>query len=424
VGRVAHGPAVREQPPHQRRGAQGRPDLVERPLPVAVGPEVGLELGPAGQLLAPAGGDLLADKADEPGAQRGPPDVVGDVTGDDLIDGGVDIGGSEAHPSPGGREFERLVGSPSPGGGHRLGQHQRHAVVALEPLAGRVVGAPDAVGGAGQQPPERGLAHRGLPQRRQHLGDVAQEQRVGADDQHALAVELAAVLVEQERGPVQAHGGLAGARSALDDHAGGERGPDHLVLLGGDRGHDVAHLAGARPLELGQQGIGDAAVVGRVDAVGIVEDLVEQVVDAAVAHDEAAAAVQLHRVGGGGSVERRRHVGPPVDDDRVALGVLDVAAADVPGGAVLVVEPAEAEPGDVGVETVEAALQVPLGGGRVGRLGGRVGELGDACGAGPHRLETSVGVVDVVLFVGQVGMGHRSSSGRGVALRLPASGDR
>ena len=45
--------------------------------------------------------------------------------------------------------------------------------------------------------------------------DVAQERRVGADDQHAAAREPVAVGVEQVGGAVQRDRGLAGARPAL-----------------------------------------------------------------------------------------------------------------------------------------------------------------------------------------------------------------
>ena len=103
----------------------------------------------------------------------------------------------------------------------------------------------------------------------------------GPDDEHPLAVELLPVLEEQEGGPVEPDGRLAGARAALHHEAGVERRADHDVLLRRDGGDDVAHLAGARPLELGEQRIGDPAVVGGVDAVGVVEHLVEEVVDVA-----------------------------------------------------------------------------------------------------------------------------------------------
>ena len=80
---------------------------------------------------------------------------------------------------------------------------------------------------------------------------------------------------------MQADRGLPGARAALHDEARVEGRTDDDVLLAGDGGDDVAHLAGALPLQLGQQRVGDAAVVGRVDAVGVVEHLVEEVVDPA-----------------------------------------------------------------------------------------------------------------------------------------------
>jgi len=65
-----------------------------------------------------------------------------------------------------------------------------------------------------------------------------------------LVVEQHAFLVEEERGAVQTDRGLAGARTALHDEARLERCADHDVLLGLDRGHDVAHLAGAFALQL------------------------------------------------------------------------------------------------------------------------------------------------------------------------------
>ena len=157
-------------------------------------------------------------------------------------------------------------------------EERRHPRVALEAGdLGRVVARHPAA----DQPLDRRLAGGRLAQRREHLGDVLQEERVGADDEHALAVELLPVLEEQEGGPVEADGRLARARAALHDEARVERRADHDVLLGRDGRDDVAHLAGARSLELGEQRIGDPAVVGGVDAVGVVEHLVEEVVDVA-----------------------------------------------------------------------------------------------------------------------------------------------
>ena len=50
---------------------------------------------------------------------------------------------------------------------------------------------------------------------------------------------------------------------ALDGEQLVERGTDDLVLLGLDGGDDVEHLAGAGPLELGQQRVAAAQPGGR-----------------------------------------------------------------------------------------------------------------------------------------------------------------
>ena len=83
------------------------------------------------------------------------------------------------------------------------------------------------------------------------------------------------MLVQQERGAVQPDRGLAGARTALHDEARLERRADDRVLLALDRRDDVAHLAGARPAELGEQRVGNAARAR--ERVGIVEVLLEHV---------------------------------------------------------------------------------------------------------------------------------------------------
>ena len=168
-----------------------------------------------------------------------------------------------------------------------------------------------------------------------------------------------------------------------------------------------AHLAGARPLQLGQQRIGDAAVVGGVHAVGVVEDLVEEVVDVPLGHHEAAATGQLHRVGRRRPVEGRGHRGPPVDHHGIAVLVFDVAPADVPGLTGLGVEAAEAQAVDVGVEAAQPPLEVRLGDRGVDRPGGGLGDRGRRSGAGSHAGEVLVGPVEVVLLGGEVGMlGH------------------
>ena len=95
------------------------------------------------------------------------------------------------------------------------GDDTGHAGVPLEALGVLVLpaGGPDAR----EQAADRGELDAALVEGRQHVLDVAQEGRVRADDQDALALEREAVGVEQIGRPVQGHGGLPGARAALDD---------------------------------------------------------------------------------------------------------------------------------------------------------------------------------------------------------------
>ena len=93
-----------------------------------------------------------------------------------------------------------------------------------------------------------------LSQRGEDLLDVAEEERVGTDHQHALPLEGEPVRVEQIGGPVQGHGRLAGARAALHDQHPSEWGPDDLVLLALDRGDDVGHPAGPGTVQRGPGG--------------------------------------------------------------------------------------------------------------------------------------------------------------------------
>ena len=136
------------------------------------------------------------------------------------------------------------------------------------------------------------------------------------------------MLVQQEGGAVQPDRGLARARAALHDEAAIERRADDRVLLALDRGDDVAHLPGAGPPELGEHRVGHAARSG--ERVRIVEVLVEDVLQVGAGEHEPAPQAQAERIGERRPVERRRDVGPPVDDDGRAVAVLDVAAPDVP----------------------------------------------------------------------------------------------
>ena len=126
-----------------------------------------------------------------------------------------------------------------------------HAAVALEP-ADRPV-ARHARCGPGAQLGHRPLDDRLVAQAGQHRPDVADEGRVGADDQHVLGLQPLAHVVQQPRRPVEADDGLAGARAALDDEQLLDRPADDVVLGGLDRGDDVAQLARAAAAEALEQ---------------------------------------------------------------------------------------------------------------------------------------------------------------------------
>jgi hypothetical protein len=147
-------------------------------------------------------------------------------------------------------------------------------------------------------------------------------------------------------------------------------------------------------------------VVSGIDAVGVVEYLVEQVVDGAARHDEPSAAPQVERIGRGCPVEGNRHVGSPVDHHRVAVVVLDVAAPDVPGVAAIPVEATEAQAGHVVVEAAEPMGKMRMCDRGVDRLSRVVGDLAGAPGAFAHRGEAAVGVVDVGLLGVEIRVRH------------------
>ena len=194
----------------------------------------------------------------------------------------------------------------------------------------------------------------GLAQGREHLLDVAQEERVGPDHEHALALEREAVRVEQVGGAVQGHRGLAGAGAALDDEHAGEGGADDLVLLALDGADDVAHVARAGLAERGQQraraaqdhAVGEQALAGGVAVVpphrrgrrrcgrlpgGVDEVLVLESDHRTAAHGQVAAPGQALGVEAGGPVEGLGHGGAPVDDERLVVGARDGQAPDVEG---------------------------------------------------------------------------------------------
>ncbi len=123
-----------------------------------------------------------------------------------------------------------------------------HDRMLLEPShhRGRVLGVVGRQIGHRLQPDLRGPAlvghhlHALDAERREHLGDVADERVVEDDHQHLVGPEAAAVLEGQVGQPVQADGGLAAAGAALDDHQARGRLADQLELARVDQRGDLA----------------------------------------------------------------------------------------------------------------------------------------------------------------------------------------
>ena len=133
---------------------------------------------------------------------------------------------------------------------------------------------------------------------------------------------------------------------------------------------------------------GSGTPPGPDQGVGVVEVLVEDVVELAPGENEPPTQAEPERVGERRSVERCRDLGPPVDDHRRAVTVFDVAAPDVPALAGLFVDTAEAQGGGFVLEGGEPQLELPLHGLGVGLVRREHGFVRDsALGPVPHRLE-------------------------------------
>ncbi len=297
--------------------------------------------------------------------------------------------------------------------GDRPFDHLRHPGVALQ-RAGldRVDGADlQARAEAG----DRRQLYVLLAERGEHVLDVAEEHRARADQQHTLRAEPAAERVEEVRGAVQGHRGLAGARSARDDQRALDVGADRFVLFGLDGRDDVAHAAGAVALERGEQRAftGDREA-GFVDGLLVEHLVVEADQLAALLGDEVPAANDRHRLDRGRAVEGLRYRGPPVDDERRVLLVFHGDPADVPARVIFHVEAAEHERRVADVEVGEAALghvpgDVALEPGLVGSARPHVGvRLPDPFGRGSHGLEAGVRGIHVRLLGGELRVDERS----------------
>ena len=160
---------------------------------------------------------------------------------------------------------------------------------------------------------------------------------------------------------MQCHRGLAGAGAALHHEDTGERRPDHGVLVGLDRGDDVAHARAAGGVEAGEQRALADDHVRAVHPRGLealeVEHLVLHTGDLPVGGRDLPAPEHAARVGGGRLVEGLRGRRAPVDEQLVARLVGHAYPADVAPLAVVEVEAPEAQPRlDVG----EGAHPLPV----------------------------------------------------------------
>jgi hypothetical protein len=298
------------------------------------------------------------------------------------------------------------------GSSWRPSQHLDDAQSALDAGdVGRVDGrGVDAVA----QPAGRREHHRGLPECGQDVGDITEEAGRRAHDQDTAPGQPGAVRVQQVRHAVQRHRGLAGARAALHDDSAGQWHPDDPVLLGLDRGDDVAHPRAARRGQSGEQGrVGRGIRAG--PGCAEVEHVVVQCDDAFLRPDtgqpQAPAPGDTVRRCNGGAVEGPGGRCPPVDQRGLAVGVGEPDAADVGGRAGRVVEPAEGQPGACGAEpggpvgpAVDGHVAFPAGG--VVLLGGAAGCCADvAGGGGEFGGEQAVQVPELAVLDGQLADG-------------------
>ena len=217
----------------------------------------------------------------------------------------------------------------------RAPEHRAHPRVAFQsPDAERLLD-PDL--GLWRDVSDRGLDHRLLPEGRQDLRDVAQERSAWPEDENPVPTEWG-MVVEEERSPVEPDRRLAGTRATLHGQQLVEWRADDLVLLSLDGGDDVEHLAGAGPLELGQQRVTPAEP--RAAGVGVTasEHVVGDGHDRASVHHDLTSPRETERFLGAGPVEGHGDGCTPVDHDRIGAFVLDMTATDVPGGPVLLVD--------------------------------------------------------------------------------------
>ena len=251
---------------------------------------------------------------------------------------------------------------------------------------------------------------------------------------------------------MQGDSGLPRARPTLDDEHSGQRRADDFVLLALDRPDDVAHLACPRLAQGGQQragpsqheAVGQKAVPAVADlrspgarwcsgpgaSFGIDEVLVFEAEDRPTPHGEMPAARQPLRVEARSPVERLRHGGAPVDDERFVVRAGDGQPPDVEGlpqqrvvrgrlhlGLREPVDPSEVKRLVSDIELFQAGQAGPHDnvalGARLERAAPAQVEhtLQHLPRLAPHELQAVVGTIEELLLILQIWMfGHLSPS--------------
>ena len=200
---------------------------------------------------------------------------------------------------------------------------------------------------------------------------------------------------------MQAHRGLTRAGGALDADRGVQVGADEIVLVRLDRRHDVTHRPDARALDLRPQQVG-----GEPEGLAEIEMLILERGERPGVEAEAPPQPNAHPLGRCGPIEATRDRRTPVDDDRIAVRVADVAPPDVQdldtrchdaGNRVAVAVDAPEERGRVRVGTQRSE---PLGAQSAQRLAGKFVDpvVGDGRGAGRHLGQAAARDLEVVAF--------------------------
>ena len=216
---------------------------------------------------------------------------------------------------------------------------------------------------AGKQPGHRRRNDVGLAEARKDLVDVPQEHGGGAHDENARTGKPFALGVKKVGGAVERDGRLARARPSLDDEYSVRIGPNDSILLGLNRGDDVAHLPVAGRRHRRHQGAftGEVEVGQPLGGFGV-EQFVLHADDVAHPRLNVPAANDFAGLGRGGPVKGLGLRGPPVEENDLLVLVLEADAPDVLRFAVCEVE----APHDQAILDVAQTYEIVLVMGREG----------------------------------------------------------